>query len=239
MSDPHIKLERDSFFLWWGRVLHWSPPLLVASIATGILYWVAVRLISDGFLSQPDCGERIVRFCALLLQIVGFTLVVRGILGARATFGQKTLTAGIKQYFRRFPKRTRRGVAVISGTGNINVSVVLIATGTVWPSADSDLTTRVNVLQAILERLDKEVAKIPGEFTTVRSELNESLRTETTAREEAFATLKALSESASIGDARLDLFGVACFVFGAILGSLSPEIAHALGAAPTCSWTSG
>lgn len=130
-----VRVETISLALWWGKILHWSPRLIVFGMLAVIFLWSSFSILASYFYFD-FCAERNVRGMALVLELVGFYFLLRSHLEVRRAFGMRGVTSQIVSYFQSFPRRTIHHVSV---TGSAHGSVTVFGSGraSVWPAPDA------------------------------------------------------------------------------------------------------
>ena len=210
-----------------GRVLRW---LLIDPwpVWLGILVPV-VTLAASWFFIPGAPGFR-VRVAGLGLSIAGVGLVVRGLVDTQRLFGRPTLQSRVKNWVRRLLRILKPPpidlAASVTGTAHMTATLGGVeARGTVGaPSVEQ----RLSAVEADISRARREIEQLRTQHSTQIAALHSSHDLESTARAEADARLERKLEQFSVGGIDTELMGVAWFVAGEVLTTLTEEVARGL-----------
>ena len=210
--------------LWIARGLQYTILyVLLAAILFAIVYFdVAIA----------NCKEQDIRLVGLLLQVVGFTIVVLQLVTRRRLFRKPSLVARLAAYLKRFPSLSAKTV-IIGG----HVGAVVGTTAArlrVKSGAETSLEQRMEILESEVEELIENLRKVSSALSDHKAECGRSfdeVRQEMTA---ANSRLEELIDEAVVGRIELEWIGVLYFIVGISLATASSEVSTYLGFLEQC-----
>lgn len=196
----------------------------------GWWYWLAVALLVAVIVllvwnrALLDCKERDIRLFGLILQVLGFMIVVRGLHEVGRYFDKPSAMAQARKYFSEFPLR-RRDAIVGTGLGMAVGSSFARGRGRAIPAPGSSIELRVELLERTVTSLDSEVGQLDAAHHELKTNTEQALKKEAEERSRATAELKQSLDTAIAGGVYLERLGVGYFVIGIVLATAAPEIA--------------
>lgn len=179
------------------------------------------------------CRERDIRLIGMLLQLVGFLTVAKGLRDSGRLFEKPTFRERIALYFKGFP---RRRLTNHSGSAQLISAGTMFGggRGMVLPGPDTPLERRVEMLEERTTNLFSEVGELGGKLRVQSDELTRKITEEVTERKAGHKALEEQLERAVIGGIHVEWWGVIFFFIGVILASASPELSGLLGNVGNC-----
>jgi hypothetical protein len=204
-------------------LIHW--PLLrsrVAYIFSPRLAWVFVLIVVVSVALVLRGSEPWVRWCGLLLQLVGVWAVFKELRQAQHRHG-----LGFEEWWRKFLQGWPRRSVSLRGdlrgeshaTGELKVSWSITA---IDPSASPEV--RLRVLEEHAHRFLKDIDRIEGDVAATRKAALDAVAEEAQKRDQALAVLEAEARAGDEQRIPFSLFGAACLFLGIILGTGSAEL---------------
>jgi hypothetical protein len=200
-----------------GRLLAWLKvawlPIVTVTINTGAIGFAWFGTEYHGY-------EDHVRVVAVLLQILGWLGVFRGVLETRAQFGLAGIWTTFTAWLKRFPVLFPKPI-----TGNMRASI-----GPVTSNASATISTNINqslpldeqmrqVVVAI-EQLRKDDEAIRSNVAKVDREQRAAIEEERRTRDGEIKNVRSTLTSHATGGINLTLCGAVCFLIGGMLGTL-------------------
>ena len=173
-------------------------------------------------------GEPRVRYAGLVLQLLGILTVAMGVSQTRTLFRRPGMRAAAAQWFSRHPKLIPRPIAGSLNTTLEGLTANVHLRGSAAARLSSSLEDRINELGTELKRIEQLVTDASAQLRQADAQLREGLDSEVMARTAEVSRVSAILESAQTGGLNLTMAGAIWLFFGAILGSLSVELAIAL-----------
>jgi hypothetical protein len=174
--------------------------------------------------------ERSVRIAALILQIIGFVLVFRGIDATLGNFGQtrllSTLWGWLLEWWRGRPFLVRH--LVISGQMASFDTDFMRAKATVGAGPNATMKQRLAILEQKVKSLDGEVSQLQDDLEKTKRELGERIDSATDALRKEAEDMANKLRAKFVDGIGSELLGVAFFVLGTVLSSLPEEISNYL-----------
>lgn len=203
-------------FLRWAvyRPRHYWAGLLVPLGLLGAGYWFPM-------------DEHHVRYAALALQLIGFVLLLWGVVSALDEFGQVTLRSTLWNWALAWWRERPFFVRHQTITGSMVVTDgddIFSARGTLGPAPNWTLEQRVQRLEENYRSLHGEVGKIEHDMRSRIDILRDQLRGEASVLRKEATDLANRLKAKFVDGIGTDLLGVWYFVLGSILGSIPQEI---------------
>ena len=218
--------ELKKFHIWRRQVVTWMAHGLKNAIPYAILLAILFGIVYfDG--SITNCKEQDIRWIGLLLQIIGFTIVVLQLDSRRRLFSKPSFFSRIKDYWKSFPSPFEKTVdiAVHASSGVPSVSANLRTS----PGPDTTVEGRIKILESEIEELRQQLAETNR---TLGDHKAESKRSSDKIREEmklGDRNLANLIDEAVVGGISLEWIGILYFIIGIILTTASSDISTHLG----------
>lgn len=200
-----------------GRLLEWltigSLPIITAIINLATINFAWFWLEYDGH-------ENHVRIAAVLLQVVGWLGVFKGILDTRAQFGLPKTWAAFTNWLTSFPALFPKPVAgYMSATLN---GVSLFSSASASNAIDPNASVEIQIKQIIaaIEQIRKDSQATRNQLDDTAKDLRAAIDNERRAREGDIEGVRATLNSHATGGIILTLCGAICFLVGGVLGTL-------------------
>jgi hypothetical protein len=200
------------FFRWLGEPrLAWLT-LLVVVLALEISL-------------QRGATEFQVRASGLGLEWFGLVTVAIGVRETRKLFGRPSLGQLVRGWVSRFP-RWRGKVIVMPGTGSLSLGGGS-ARLSVWSKVDptAPLQDQMTAIARNVERLNERIDGLHREVDEGLRKHTEALGAEQRSRAQGDQDLNLRLEAAAAGGLHITFMGTMWLFLGALLATLSPEIA--------------
>jgi hypothetical protein len=218
-----VYLKRFTAHLWLGIRDLWPFWLGICALA-------AVWLILFYFGYHESC----IRLLGMILQLVGFVIVARGLIESGKLFEQPTVRERVAFYFKRFPRRSVTNHFLSPQGISTGAPVIGSARVNVLAGPDTPLEKRVQMLEELTKNLLNEVGKLGEKLGAHSNKLALNITEEVTERKAGHRALEEKLVRAVIGGIHVEWWGVFFFIVGIILASASPEICGQLGNAGNC-----
>ena len=213
---------------WIKAMAHW----LASAWRVGLAYAVLLCVFIVASL-LPGTLENHLRYIGLAFELVGIGVVAYGLRDRWILFNRPTPLAHLRSWLERRPRWGGKSQIIASaGGGGVSTSAGL-ATSSVWRGvpAGASVEDQVAALEANIETLRGEQAEIAKRIEKEARIQAEALGVERQARTLAINEIQGRIETLGIGGAHLELLGLIALILGAILATLSTEIAGCLRAA--------
>jgi hypothetical protein len=217
-----VYLKQFTAHLWLGiRALR---PFGLGICALVAVWWIVFYF---GY------RENHIRLLGMVLQLVGFLTVAKGLRDSGTLFKKLTVREKMTLYFKRFPRRSvtnhilsAQGISAkaMFGSGRFNVS----------HGPNTPLEKRVEMLEERTANLFSEVGELEGKLGAQSDELTLRITEEVTERKAGHRAFEEKLERAVIGGIHVEWWGIMFFIAGIILASASPELCGWLGNAGNC-----
>lgn len=219
-----LKIWMREISVWTGHGLKLVLPYIVLLVALYLTFNIDRLVI--------DCKELEIRLTGLILQALGFLIVVFLLTNVRKLFQKPPILSQIKSFVEGFPSRRPKMVRISAeiSSGASSVSARL----SVRPGTNAALIRRVELLERDVEKTIKNLVDLKEKLNSYDSENKrfiEAFRIEFEARER---NLRNLLDEAVVGGIYWELVGVLYFLVGVVLTTVAPEIAVHLGQNPQC-----
>ena len=196
--------------LAWLRI-GWLP------ITTLVINTIAISFA--WFWSEYVGHENHVRMVAVLLQVLGWLGVFKGVLDTRSHFGLPKIWFAFTLWRRSFPALFPKPIvgsmsASLSGFGSIGTATV---SNKIDQEASLDLQMRQVI--AAIEQLRDDDRSIRSQLDKVDTELRAAIDNERRARDVEVKNVRTILTSHATGGINLTLCGAVCFLVGGVLGT--------------------
>jgi len=174
----------------------------------------------------PAKLEDRLRYCGLVLELLGIATVVLGIIGKRKLFKKPTLREHIRAWFDGRPRWGRRQQAILTATGSLGIASGA-AKLSMWRGIppNASLEDRVAAVEQNLSTLRTELANAEKEIQNEARQRTESIAAERRARETAMSEMQAQLEGMGAESLHVEMTGVFWLVVGVVLDTISAELA--------------
>jgi len=176
----------------------------------------------------PTSAENRVRYCGLVLQVLGIGTVVFGITSKRRLFGRPSLLEHVRNWL---SKRPRWGVArqfvLVAEPASLSLSGS--ARLSVWRGVgpEASLEDRMAAAEANLTTLRTELGDLADQVRAEAGQRVEAVNAERQAREAAVRDLRVHLEGLGAEGLHMEMTGVFWLVMGVVLATMPGEIACA------------
>lgn len=209
---------------WIVALTHWMAEAWRVWGAVGLV--VLVAFIGSWFPGNPD--DR-VRYCGLVLELLGIFTVVSGLRDKQRIFNRPGLLDHVLSWLASFPRwRTRAQTISLSAVS----SATAICTGklSVWrgTSSEASVEARLTALEANIETLKSEHAETSKELQEAKRKMTEAVTLERLARESADRDIRKQLETLGAGSLHLEAAGLFWLILGVIFSTVPAEVAKAL-----------
>jgi hypothetical protein len=208
----------------WKQIQSY-PSRLLAWLEIGWLpiTTLIINLVAIGFAwfwSEYSEHENHVRVTAVLLQVLGWLGVFKGVLDTRAQFGLPKTWATFTHWLRSFP--TLFPKPIVGGMSASLGSIGLISTATVSNTINQDASLDLQMRQVIaaIEQLRKDHQAIRSQLSKTDEELRAAIDNERRKRDDEVKSVRTILTSHATGGINLTLCGAVCFLVGTVLGTL-------------------
>jgi hypothetical protein len=169
--------------------------------------------------------EQVFRIAGLVLQLLGILTIVWGISETRALFGQASLAARIKAWFKRFPLRRRHIVFAVGGGDFAAATGRARAFVTHGAGPNPTLDARVKALEKNLASIQHQISALEAELDAGFGKVRDEIRSEVQTREANDKKLSEKIEASATGGIQISAIGASWLFVGVVLGSAAPELA--------------
>lgn len=177
--------------------------------------------------------ENHIRLLGMVLQLVGFLFVAKGLRDSGALFEKLTVRESMALYFKSFPRRSvtnhiisAQGISASASFGSGRISVL--------PGPNTPLEKRVEMLEERTANLFSAVGELEGKLRAQSDELTLRITEERTEREAEHKAFGKKLERAVVGGIHAEWLGLIFFIVGIFLASASPELCGLLGNTGNC-----
>ena len=174
----------------------------------------------------PTTAEDRVRYCGLILQLLGIGTVVFGIMSKRRLFRRPSLLENVRHWLSRRPRWGVTQHTILSpATGSLSLSGT--ARLSVWRGVGptASLEDRVAAAEANLITLRSELSELTDQLQAEAGKRVEAVNAERQARETAVRDLRAHLEGLGAEGLHMEMTGVFWLVMGVVLATIPGEIA--------------
>lgn len=192
--------------------------------------WLALLPLTVMFLvpGLVTCnGEKHLRYTGLLLQLAGLVVVAIGIANTRRLFGRPTVAQAIGKWLLQLKTAFGPPLIQVSASSTVSVEARAAGSGTLSGALTAQSATIEGRL-AELERADQEIrqrlTEVSKHVTTIKSELQATIKREMEQRLQADQKLKRLLEDQAAGGLHLETAGLVWLLVGTFVGGIPSEL---------------
>lgn len=217
-------------------IVRWSQFRRAASEADALWLFMG-GLISSAIISylftlvfkRPDLATGL-RYAGVVLECLGFGLVVLGLEKTRQEFGQPSTLALIKSWLKLFAsafKKPETQTIEVHSAGHAHISgdVTLIQSA----PKDAPLEKRLEVLELNLSSLREDTEKKVTRLSDRLSEVNQTVMSQREQWEREHQSTRRQIEQFALGGSRYEIVGVIWFFWGTVFSNLPEECARMFG----------
>ncbi len=233
MSETKLRSkELKNLGTWIHEIANWAwigiRNVLPYFFWIGILFGVYLYLDSIS-----ACVERDIRWIGLIFQIIGFVLVARQLTDIRTIFRKPSFASRVVNYLKSFPSRhvKKINLEAHARAGSLTAEARL----SVKPGPNTSLEGRVEILETAVESIEEDLRKAKQALRSIRMENQESLEELRQETKDEVGKVRELIDDAFVGGIHLEWIGTICFLMGAVLATIAPELSAWLGYEGKCS----
>lgn len=209
----------------WVILCEWRP-FWITLVGLGGAVGVGWGL---GQFADYELSDQI-RVAGGFLELLGLATTAYGLKETRKIFGVSSVREQLAGQLERLTSAWK----LESHASTIESSVVLTTSesprGAVRPGPNAPLERRVEALERQYEELNQQLIKAREKLNSSRRRLEEAVKDERRARDEADAQIQEQLESFSVGGLHLEKMGLVWLLVGITLATLPGEIASLLAA---------
>ena len=220
------------FGIWVLQIVAWVirglrhifPYLALVLIVLSIAYF-------DG--SITECKEQDIRWIGLLLQLIGFVIVLRQLNSRLRLFRKPSFLLRMKKFIEKFPSRHNK----IFNLSSEAVSVTLSASRpelTINLSREASVEERIDVIEHEIKDVKKHLREMEELLGRNKAENQEEFDAVHGKIEAGHKELKRLIDEAVVGGVNMEWAGIVYFMVGIVLATISSEISLFLGHGRQC-----
>jgi len=213
-----------NLWLWIKGNVRW---IASASPVWGTVTVVALVAVIASFL--PGKLDDRIRYCGMILELLGVFTVVAGLREKRRLFKRPNILEHLRQWLGRRPRwGARTQTVIVTGTGNLSVvggAKISVRQGV---APDATLETRMAAIEANLETLRSELTETAKELNDKIRNSTEALDSERWKRESAVSALQTQLDTFGAGGLHIEAAGLFWLVLGVVLASAPTEVASIL-----------
>jgi hypothetical protein len=211
-------------WLWIKAISHWLAQPWLVWVSVAVL--LCVMLVASWL---PGRLEARVRYCGLLLELIGVVTVVYNLREKRRLFKQPSLYDHLRSWLR---CRPRWGVEprTILTADSLSISLSGKARLSSWRvmSSQASAEARLSALEANVETLRTQQAETTKHLEQEITNMIETVNSERRTRESAIGKIRTRLETFGAGSLHLEMVGLVWLICGMVASSISSEIAGAL-----------
>jgi hypothetical protein len=208
--------------IWVGRIPVWFWGQRSLWLPTAVLCGVPLIAIAIP-LGQPELR---IRYSGLVLELLGIITVIVGLRHKGRLFNKPSLRQRLAQAMQSFPSWPGRNRTVALSGVSISATAGVAGRLSAWHSAtDTSLERRIAALEKNIESLKLDHAEAVKALRTADEQIRHSLESESTERKSVDADLKRKIDGIGGDGLHVEAMGIIWVVFGAILTTVSTELA--------------
>jgi hypothetical protein len=212
-----IKKFLKKILNWLRAIWHW--------LTRASTFWITVGVSVLGLIIalHPNTTEPIIRWCGMVMDILGLSTVLWGIAKTQATFGHPTLFQVAKNWLKSFP---HFGSRIVSANMNVTLGGVTCSArgyaihGAVNPSIKSRLDALEKNIGTINQRIDDTQRELDTELRKMKTNLKEEEQN----RQNENRAIRDQLEATALGGVHVSIMGCVWLLVGIVLSNASQEI---------------
>ena len=232
MATNITSKKLKGFPIWARQVVIWAirglrnsfPYLFIIIVIFSIVY------LDD---SITNGKEQDIRWNGLLLQIIGFVIVLRQLNARLRLFRKPSFLLRMKDFFEDFP-------SIHNKIFNVSVDPITLTVNISKPEVNIDLDSdapvekRIKVLEGEIRNVKQRLRETETSLSNHKAESKGALVEVRQQIDSSHNEIKQLMDEAVVGGINLEWVGIVYFILGIVLATTSPEISYYLGYAELC-----